>query len=99
MNPRDDKPEDLHAAQDPDNPDTLAGSDATGQLVVYPYVAKMSYPGRWRQGTWSFNATDDAAAVAFVAAGIAPGGTWEGWSVVRLMRINYPAPPTIIPFP
>ena len=75
--------------------DALAGEPGD---PLYTYVAKMNKPGKLQQ-SWAFRQYSDEEAVAFAQAGTAPGGMWYGWTISKLMRINYPDPPTIIPYP
>lgn len=71
-------------------------TDATAAPPIFQYAAKMDRPGRL-QKTWVFQQYDDVTAVQFALAGVAEGGSWYGWTIARLLRINWPAPATLIP--
>lgn len=85
-------------SEHPDQSDQLVSPSGEPDDPVYVYVAKMDRPGRF-QKSWTIQQYSDEDAVAFVKAGTAPGGGWYGWTCVRLIKVNYPEPNTLVPYP
>lgn len=75
-----------------------AAPTANAPPGLWQYLAYLDKPGKFQQ-KWSYYAADDLEAWTAYRAGVSPGGRWYGWTINRVIRINWPEPNTPVPEP